>query len=289
MKSLRHSHWTIPAALAALWLGAVLPAQAVAGMSDDELAAEAARQFAEMKASMPLLTDRETIDYIACVANAVVQVLEPEYRDLPWEMAIFEADSVNAFAMPGGKIGVMQGILKAATNQHQLAAVIGHEIAHVTANHSNERANRTKISGVGIQVAAVLLGGGNQGATYTAYEALNQGVPLLVMLPFSRNQESEADVIGLKYMARAGFDPRQAVPLWQNMLKEGGSAPSEFLSTHPSGEKRIDSLISQWSDTLPLYNEALQAGRQPNCIVPPSVAAKAAKKVPAKAPEKAPE
>ena len=233
--------------------------------SDDELAAEAARQFAEMKASMPLLTDRATIDYIACVANAVVKVLEPKYRDLPWEMAIFDDDSVNAFAMPGGKIGVMKGILKAAQNQHQLAAVIGHEIAHVTAKHSNERANRTKLSGVGIQVAAVLLGGGNQGATYTAYEALNQGVPLLVLLPFSRNQESEADVIGLEYMARAGFDPRQAVPLWQNMMKEGKKAPAEFLSTHPSGEKRIDSLISQWGDTLPLYNEALEAGNDPNC------------------------
>jgi predicted Zn-dependent protease len=260
--------------IAALALLAVFGAASAFGssgpnrLSDDEIAAEAARQFAEMKASMPLLTDRATIDYIACVATAVVQVLEPEYRDLPWEMAIFEDDSVNAFAMPGGKIGVMQGILKAARNQDQLAAVIGHEIAHVTAEHSNERANRTKISGVGIQVAAVLLGGGNQGATYTAYEALNQGVPLLVMLPFSRNQESEADVIGLEYMARAGFDPRQSVPLWQNMLGESDKAPSEFLSTHPSGEKRIDSLISQWGKTLPLYNDALEAGRQPDCQQP---------------------
>ena len=236
--------------------------------SDDELAAEAARQFAEMKASMPLLTDRDTIDYIACVANAIVQVLEPKYRDLPWEMEIFEDDSVNAFAMPGGKIGVMQGILKAAQNQHQLAAVIGHELAHVTAKHSNERANRTELSGVGIQVAAVILGGGNQGATYTAYQGLKEGVPLLVLLPFSRKQESEADVIGLKYMARAGFDPRQAVPLWQNMMNESNKAPKEFLSTHPSGEKRIDSLISQWGDTLPLYNEALEAGREPNCQQP---------------------
>lgn len=237
-------------------------------ISDDEIAAEAARQFVEMKASMPMITDRATIDYIACVANAVVKVLDPPYRDLPWEMAIFDDDSVNAFAMPGGKIGVMEGILKAAQNQHQLAAVIGHEIAHVTAKHSNERANRTKLSGVGIQVAAVLLGGGNQGATYTAYQGLREGVPLLVLLPFSRNQESEADVIGLKYMAQAGFDPRQAVPLWQNMMKEGDKAPSEFMSTHPSGEKRIDSLISQWSDTLPLYNDALQTGNDPNCQQP---------------------
>ena len=230
---------------------------------------ESATQFAQMKASMPLITDRETIDYIACVANAVVNVLEPPYSDFEWEMAIFEVDSVNAFAMPGGKIGVMDGILKAAQNQHQLAAVIGHEIAHVTAEHSNERASRGKISSVGIQVAAVLLGGGHSGATYTAYEALNQGAALGIMLPFSRNQESEADVIGLEYMARAGFDPRQAVPLRQNMEEAaGGNKPAEFMSTHPSSEKRIEDLISEWSEALPLYNEALEAGRQPDCVEP---------------------
>jgi predicted Zn-dependent protease len=101
--------------------------------SDQELAVESARQFAEMKSNMPLETDRAKIDYIHCVAQAVVLQLEPEYRDLNWEMAIFQSDAVNAFAMPGGKIGVMTGILKAAQNQDQLAAVIGHEIAHVTA------------------------------------------------------------------------------------------------------------------------------------------------------------
>jgi predicted Zn-dependent protease len=237
--------------------------------SRTDMEVESAKQFAEMKASMPLITDRETIDYIACVANAVVNVLEPPYSDFEWEMAIFEVDSVNAFAMPGGKIGVMEGILKAAQNQHQLAAVIGHEIAHVTAEHSTERASRGKLSNVGIQVAAVLLGGGNQGATYTAYEALNQGAAFGIMLPFGRKQESEADVIGLKYMAEAGFDPRQAVPLWQNMTDQSGrEEPAEFTSTHPSSERRIEDLINQWSETLPLYNEALEAGRQPNCIVP---------------------
>lgn len=238
-------------------------------ISDSELAAQAAQQFAEMKASMPLITDRKTIDYISCVANAVVRVLEPPHSDLQWEMAIFEMDAVNAFAMPGGKIGVMEGILKAAQNQHQLAAVIGHEIAHVTADHSKERASRGRLSNVGIQVAAVLLGGGHQGATYTAYEALNQGAAFGIMLPFSRNQESEADVIGLEYMARAGFDPRQAVPLWQNMMDEaGGKEPAEFMSTHPASDKRIDSLVSQWAKTLPLYNQALEEGRQPDCHQP---------------------
>lgn len=232
----------------------------------EDMSVEAARQFAEMKASLPLLTDRAMIDYIACVANAVVDVLEPPYSDLDWEMAIFEVDAINAFAMPGGKIGVMTGILKAAQNQHQLAAVIGHEIAHVTANHSNERALRSSVSNVGIQVVAVLLGGGHQGATYTAYEALNAGAALGIMLPFSRSQESEADIIGLDYMARAGFDPRESVPLWQNMTAESEKdEQAEFLSTHPSSSKRIDALVSQFGTTLVLYNEAHQQGRIPNC------------------------
>jgi len=243
--------------------------------SDDELAAEASQQFAEMRASIPLETDRETIDYIHCVATAIVEVLEPQYRDLGWDMAVFDADSVNAFAMPGGKIGVMTGILKAADTPDRLAAVLGHEVAHVTARHSNERASRSPVAGVGIQVVAVLLGGGHSGATYTAYEALNQGAALGIMLPFNRAQESEADVIGLEFMARAGFDPREAVPLWQNMEREtGGSKPAEFLSTHPSNEKRIDSLVSQFGKTLALYNEAKAAGRQPNCVAPPPKADK---------------
>jgi len=234
--------------------------------SDAELAAESARQFSEMRASIPLETDRVIIDYVHCVATAVVEVLDPEYRDLDWDMAIFESEAVNAFAMPGGKIGVFKGIMKAADNQDRLAAVIGHEIAHVTARHSNERASRSPVSTVGVQVAAILLGGGSSGGTYTAYEALNAGAALGIMLPFNRAQESEADIIGLEYMARAGFDPRESVPLWVNM--NGGeekSESAEFLSTHPSGEKSIESLISEWPKTLPLYNEARAAGRQPNC------------------------
>jgi predicted Zn-dependent protease len=233
--------------------------------SDQDLAAESARQFAEMRASMPLLTDQATIDYIACVATAVVDILPQEYKDLPWEMAIFDSDAVNAFAMPGGKIGVMQGILKAAQNQNQLAAVIGHEIAHVTARHANERASRGGVSNVGVQVAAVLLGAGNSGATYTAYEALNAGASLGIMLPFNRGQESEADIIGLDYMAKAGFDPRESAPLWVNMGNEAESAPAEFLSTHPSSERRIDALISRFGETLVLYNQAQQEGRNPDC------------------------
>jgi predicted Zn-dependent protease len=236
--------------------------------SDAELAIESARAFADMSASLPLVTDREIIDYVACVANAVVAVLDPPYSEYDWEMRIFDEDQVNAFAMPGGKIGVYKGILKAAQNQDQLAAVIGHEIAHVTARHSNERASRALMTGVGTEVAAVILGGGHYGATYTAQAALNEGARFGILLPFNRKQESEADIVGLEYMARAGFDPRAAVPLWQNMAAQHDDAPAEFMSTHPSSERRIEQLITLWPEALPLYNEAVEQGRRANCIAP---------------------
>ncbi len=237
--------------------------------NEAELEAQAAQAFAQMKATTPLTTDRPTIDYIACVANAIVDELEPPYSDLNWEMAIFDENAINAFAMPGGKIGVFKGILKAAQNQDQLAAVIGHEIAHVTARHSAERASRTVTTGVGIQVAAVLLGAGHSGATYTAYQGLDALGQFGILLPFNRGQESEADVVGLVYMARAGFDPRESVPLWRNMgAANKGQQPPEFLSTHPSDETRINNLVGQWSTTLPIYNEAQAAGKRPNCTPP---------------------
>jgi len=255
--------------LSLIVIGALCWSSSAYAKSDAELQAEAAREFAQLKASAPLTTNREKIDYISCVANAVVSVLEPPYSDYNWEMAILETNEINAFVMPGGKIVIYEGILKAAQNQHQLAAVIGHEIAHETAGHTKSKLLQGKGAQIGIQVAAVLLGGGHSGATYSAYEALNQGAMYGILLPYKRSQETEADVVGLEFMARAGFDPRAAVPLWQNMNSEAGEAPAEFISTHPSSDKRIDSLVSQWIEVLPLYNEALQEGRDPNCMAPP--------------------
>jgi predicted Zn-dependent protease len=255
---------TVLAAAAGLFMVAAAEAR-----SDAEMEAEAAREFAKIKASAPLTTNRETINYVACVANAVVQVLDPPHSGYHWEMAIVETDQVNAFVMPGGKIVVYEGILKAARNQHQLAAVIGHEIAHVTAGHTKSKLLQGRPAQIGVAVAAVLLGGGNYGATYTAQEALSQGAMYGLVLPYKRGQETEADVLGLEYMAQAGFDPRESVPLWQNMNEIGGEARSEFSSTHPSSDKRIDSLVSEWVKVLPLYNQAHNEGRIPNCQVPP--------------------
>ena len=234
--------------------------------SDAALAQEGTRQMAIIRANSPLVQDRATIDYVACVANAIVETLEGEDAAMYWELAIVNQPDVNAFVMPGGKIVVKSGILTVAQNQHQLAAVLGHEVAHVTAHHANERASRGEITSYGVEVLALILGGGWYNRTQGAYGAASALNTLGIMNPFSRMQESEADVIGLRYMARAGFDPRESVELWQNMNNSSKTTKiPEFMSTHPSGETRIESMVQHLPEMLTLYNQAQAQGRNPDC------------------------
>lgn len=176
---------------------------------------------------------------------------------------VFDSDQVNAFALPGGKIGVYTGLLNVAVNQDQLATVIGHEVAHVLADHSNERLSQSQLANTGLSITSVALGSSEykqyQGMTMAA---LGLGVQYGVILPYGRTQESEADIVGLEYMAKAGFDPNQSVDLWKNMAKaSGGNQPPELLSTHPSHSTRIKDLQTKIT-TLPRSNVA-----KPNCKV----------------------
>ena len=239
---------------------------AVFGPSDAELEAEASKQFTKMRTELPLVTDRATINFVHCVTTNIVESLEQPYRDMNWELAIFQTAAANAFVMPGGKIGVFSGLLDVATNQHQLASVLGHEAAHVIARHPNKRQSRSEITNAGVYIAAIVLGQGHGGLTQTAYEGLSYGSQFGLLLPHTRGQESEADLLGLEYMANAGFDPRESVELWKKMSEErDGEAPPEFLSTHPADEKRIDALISMYPKTLMLFNKAKIQGKHPNC------------------------
>ena len=233
--------------------------------SEAILAQEGARQMAIIREQAPLVTDRTTIDFVACVADAIVGTLEGADAAMYWELAVVNQPDVNAFVMPGGKIVVKAGILSVTQNQHQLAAVIGHEVAHVTAHHANERASRGELTNYGVEVLAYILGGGYYNQTQGAYNALSTASTLGLSNPFSRKQESEADIIGLEYMARAGFDPRESVELWKNMNAKSETKIPEFMSTHPSGDTRIESLIDEYPTALALYNEAKAAGREPNC------------------------
>lgn len=242
--------------LVAGWLaGCALPL-----VSEAELEAQSAQEFQKMRTSNPISRDAGQRSYIACVARAITAELEEPYRSKDWDLEVFDEDTINAFAMPGGKIGVFTGILKVADNQDQLAAVLGHEVAHVTQHHSLERVNRELTTQVGVVGATAAIGGG-QGT----YDLIAMGAQIGLSLPYGRGQESEADTVGLLYMADAGFDPRESVKLWKNMARENKSQPPEWFSTHPSSDTRIDDLIRQLPEALQHYNAAQAAGKRPDC------------------------
>lgn len=234
--------------------------------SDSELNQMGAQAFSEMKGKQKTVTGGQQNAYVQCVVNALVQQLPPDWRNLPWETAVFVDDSPNAFALPGGKVGVNTGMFKVAKNQDQLAAVIGHEIGHVYARHTNERVSRQSATSTGLAVLGALAG-----ARYgqTGSDLVTQGggmaAQLGVLLPFSRTQESEADEIGQKLMAQAGFDPAQAVDLWQNMIQASEGRSPEWLSTHPDPQNRIRSLEMRAPSLRPAYEAARAAGRAPKC------------------------
>jgi predicted Zn-dependent protease len=169
-----------------------------------------------------------------------------------WEMVVFASKEANAFALPGNKIGVYEGMFAIATNVDELAAVVGHEIGHNQAEHARERLNSAVATQTGTQILSAVLQIGNIGYANEIAGVLGAGVQYGVILPYSRNQELEADSIGLINMARAGYDPRAAIKLWQNMQAAGERAP-EFLSTHPAPEARIAALEAKMPEALSYY------------------------------------
>ncbi len=224
----------------------------------DQLDAMGVQAFDEMRSQLPVETDPAINDYVRCVATAITDEV-PDKR-ANWEVVVFKDDNPNAFALPGGKMGVYTGMLKVAENQDQLAAVLGHEVGHVLAQHGNERISQQQLTNVALAAAA-----GSGYLDTASMQALGLGAQIGILLPYSRTHESEADVIGLDLMAEAGFDPRESVQLWKNMEKAGGGAPPEFLSTHPASGTRIDNLLSQMADALRTFNDARAKGKKPNC------------------------
>ncbi|MCH1929171.1 M48 family metallopeptidase [Shewanella sp. A25] len=221
--------------------------------------------FEEMKKQQKISTNTKMTQYVNCVANRVTAVLPDQSQK--WDVVLFDSEQVNAFALPGGHIGVYTGLLKVATTPDQLATVLGHEVAHVLAQHGNEQVSRAQMTGVGMQIADAALGAGGISNKDLYMSALGLGAQVGVLLPFGRAQESEADVMGLELMARAGFDPAQSVILWQNMSKAGGSQGPELLSTHPSNSNRISQLAKLQAEALPLYQSA-KANVKNQCVAP---------------------
>ena len=235
-------------------------------LPDDQMNSMGRQQFKQIKQEKPVERNPAVNRYVRCVALAVARQAEDDTGVSEWEVVVFKDDTANAFALPGGKIGVHTGLLGVAETPDQLAAVLGHEVGHVIARHGNERVSQALGVQLGLATASAAMGDSeNRGLVLGA---LGLGAQYGVLLPYGRTQESEADTIGQRLMAEAGFDPRAAVQLWRNMEQAGGQSPPEFLSTHPSHSSRIRALQRGVDDALPLYRRAQNQGRSPDCPTP---------------------
>jgi predicted Zn-dependent protease len=238
-------------------------------MPESQLEAMGEQTFAKMKKEEPTVSNGPSVTYANCISNAIIDVVPREYREEDWEVTVFRSEQVNAFALPGGKIGIYTGLMKVAETPDQLATVVAHEVGHVMAQHGNERVSNQLAAQIGLAVASGVA------ASQTEHNRelvalLGLGTQVGILLPFSRTHESEADEIGLDLMAKAGFNPEASVDLWQNMAKKKGGGPPEFLSTHPSNQSRIDNLRSQMDRARNTFRRARSEGRNPNCRRPDS-------------------
>jgi predicted Zn-dependent protease len=180
-----------------------------------------------------------------------------------WEFKVIDnAKTVNAFCLPGGKVAVYTGILSVAQNEGALAAIMGHEVAHATAKHGAERMSQAVTMQVGMLAADVALRDSKSRLPILA--ALGLGAQFGALLPYSRIHETEADKIGLVYMAKAGYDPKEAPELWVRMGQKGGPAPPEFMSTHPNPATRTKALREEVKKVMPLWESSQ---KQPSTMI----------------------
>lgn len=219
-------------------------------------AEEAYRQvLGEARAKGTLNRDPAQVARVRQIAQRIITqtgTFRADAPGWPWEINVLSAPEANAWAMPGGKMVVYAGLLERLdVTDAELAAVIGHEIAHVLREHHRERASQAVTQNVALGVL-----GATTGASEGALDLAQLALQVTLQLPHSRAQETEADRIGVELSARAGYDPRAAVTLWQKMNRATGGAPPEFLSTHPSRESRISDLQAYAAKVMPLYQAA---------------------------------
>jgi predicted Zn-dependent protease len=226
--------------------------------SVDKMSAQAYTQtVAEAKKKSTLNVDKAMYQRVKGISDrliAQVGVFRPDAEKWAWEVNVEKNDQLNAYCMPGGKIMVLSGLVeKINATDDELAAVIGHEIAHALREHGRERMSQAYIQEFGLQALAAAIGGT---AGSAAAQGAGMGSQLFFSLPNGREQEREADKMGLELAARAGFNPDAAVTLWQKMGAQSKNAPPEFFSTHPASENRIKDLQALAPKVRPLYEAA---------------------------------
>ena len=214
-------------------------------------------EFQKLKQSTPINHDAKTNDMVQRVGKRIAAVAPLAHAQ--WEFVVFEdPKTVNAFCLPGGKVGVYTGILRISEDEAGLATVIGHEVSHAVAHHGAERLSQGMLAQFGGEIIGQVINTNSEVTRNMIMQAYGLFGAVGVMLPFSRLQESEADHLGLIYMARAGYDPRQAIEFWKRMAaysKQHGSQPIQFLSTHPLDDVRIKQLQADLPKAMAEYQK----------------------------------
>lgn len=216
--------------------------------------------YQEVLRESRVLQGGQAVDQVRSIGQRIVQAAEKLAPDVPWntyqwEFNVIQSDQANAFCLPGGHVAVYTGIIPIVQNGDALAIVMGHEIAHAVARHGAERMAQQKLVQIGTVAAGVSTSNMDGRQQQMVMAALGAGLQYGVMLPFSREHESEADHMGLLFAAAACFDPREAPKLWERMGQQGGRRPPEFASTHPSGETRIRQLNAWMPEALKVFEQ----------------------------------
>ena len=249
-------------------------------VSADQMNQMGATQYGEVLKDPKVVISKnpQEIEPVNRVAKRIIEAAKrSKYAEaakaFEWEVTVIKDDATkNAWAMPGGKIAVYTGIFPMAKDEAGLAAIMGHEVIHALAQHGGERMSHGVIAQAGLTVSNIGLAilGVDPALNQLAMAALGAGTQGLVLLPFSRKHESEADYVGLLLAADAGYDPREAIHIWERMAAASEGAPPEFMSTHPSHETRISDLKRWMPEAMAIYEGAPKAASAPLPQVTPS-------------------
>jgi metalloendopeptidase OMA1, mitochondrial len=228
-------------------------------LSSDQEKAVGLQAFQEVLSSSPTIDTGPEAETVKRVAQKLAAQTGEAGKNFEWSVALVNSDQVNAFCLPGGKIVVYTGILPVCQNEAGLATVMGHEIAHAIARHGSQRVFQNQIMQTALIGASFSLSDMDYRQRQTLMGLLGAGAQYGILLPFGRDHETEADKMGLLYMARAGYDPRESIPFWERMGQAGGAQPPEFMSTHPSHGTRIATLKEFMPKAMEEYRREVTA------------------------------
>ncbi|PYL76739.1 MAG: peptidase M48 family protein [Verrucomicrobia bacterium] len=228
-------------------------------MSTREEALLGLQSYQQVLAQSESIDSGPELEMIKRVASRLASATGKAGADFDWQVSLIRSSQINAFCLPGGKVVVYTGILPITQNEPALATVLGHEMAHATSRHGSQRVLEQNLAQTALTGVAMSLSDMDYDKQRVVMGALGAGTQFGVLMPFSRKHESEADAIGLLYMARAGYDPRESIRFWQRMENAGGAQPPEFLSSHPSHGTRIQQLEAEMPKALEEYNKSPHA------------------------------